>query len=245
MKDFFSGHASEYAAFRPGYPAALYNALLQQVAGRHHAWDVGCGNGQVARDLAPHFVQVTATDISAKQIQQAAPVDNLEYHVCPAEQTPFASNSFDLITVAQALHWFNIPTFFQEAQRVAKPGALVALWGYNLLKVDVYMDDLLQEFYVRMGPYWDAARKLVDDQYRSIGFPFAEVQMPPFSMTYRWTLDHFQGYLSTWSAVKQYIHVHGQNPVDELAGALVPYWVGPREVVFPIFLRAGRIEKSV
>jgi hypothetical protein len=129
---------------------------------------------------------------------------------------------------------------------VAKPGALVAVWGYNLLRVDDEVDEILNHFYTHVvGPYWDPARKLVDDQYQHIEFPFAELKLPPFFIPYEWTLAQLHGYITTWSAVQQYMRVQGNNPVDALAAALSPHWRGARQVVFPIFLRTGKVEKSV
>src|SRR4051812_20840253 len=98
MKDRFSKQASEYAAFRPTYPKALYDFVLSHVKTRHSAWDCATGNGQVARDLAPNFKEVFATDSSIEQIKNAVPADNIYYSVCHAEKTTFPDNTFDLVT---------------------------------------------------------------------------------------------------------------------------------------------------
>lgn len=244
-KDRFSQHSASYAAFRPTYPQALYNFLLHHVAERDRAWDVGCGNGQVAKDLAPHFRKVFATDISKKQLQNAVPLPNITYSVCPAEETPFPDHSFDLITVGQALHWFRLSAFFEEATRVAKPGALVAVWGYSLLSIDPTIDKEIRQFYTEViGPYWDAERKHVDEHYRNIAFPFEEVAPPSLSFSFQWTLEQTAGYLTTWSAVQKYIAQQGVNPVGELIEKIRPAWgEGARTVSFPLFLRAGHVKK--
>lgn len=245
-KDRFSQHSASYAAFRPSYPQALYDFLLANVSGRDRAWDVGCGNGQVAKDLAPFFRKVFATDISEKQVQNAVQLPNITYSVCPAEETPFPDHSFDLITVGQALHWFRLSAFFEEATRVAKPGALVAAWGYSLLSVGQPIDKEVNRFYTEViGPYWDAERKLVDQHYQHIAFPFEEVAAPPLSFSFAWTLEQTEGYLTTWSAVQKYIAQNNVNPVVDLIEKIRPHWGSkPRTVSFPLFLRVGRVHKK-
>ncbi len=245
MKDRFSNHASQYATFRPSYPKALYDFLLANINGRNVAWDVGCGNGQVAKDLAPHFEKVLATDISAKQIENAVHAPNIFYSVCPAGKSSFPSHTFDLITVGQALHWFNIPEFFSEAERVSKQGGLIAVWGYGLLKIGSSIDRHVDEFYTHIiGPYWDSERKLVDEQYQTIPFPFSELSAPKFQFSFSWSLEELHGYLTTWSSVQKYMRQHVANPVDDLIEKIRPVWgVGQRVVSFPLFLRVGKVKK--
>lgn len=244
MKDLFSQHAAGYAAFRPTYPEALYDFVLEHVKERHAAWDCGTGNGQVAGDLAKHFAKVFATDTSLKQLENAAPAPNIQYVQAPAESTAFPDNSFDLVTVGQAIHWFNIPAFCREAVRVAKPGAVMAVWGYGLLSVNEEIDRLIADFYRNIvGSYWDPERKLVDEHYRTIPFPFEEIPAPSFSFSFQWTPAALQGYLTTWSAVQKYINDRGVNPVHKLMEEIMPLWKGERmEVRFPLFLRCGRIK---
>ena len=243
MKDLFSQHASGYAAFRPTYPEALYDFVLKQVKERHTAWDCGTGNGQVARDLAKYFDKVFATDSSIKQLENAATADNIQYSLAPAEKTSFPDASFDLITVGQAIHWFNIAAFNCEAMRVAKPGGVIAVWGYSLLSVDPPINALIAHFYKNIvGAYWDPERKLVDEQYKTIPFPFDEIPSPEFSYSFQWSLPELQGYLRTWSAVQKYINHKGVNPVMKLVEEIQPLWKGERmEVRFQLFVRCGRI----
>jgi ubiquinone/menaquinone biosynthesis C-methylase UbiE len=246
VKDRFSNHASQYAAFRPSYPKELYDFLMINVKKRSSAWDVGCGNGQVAKDLATHFEKVFATDISSKQIENAVQVPNIFYSICPADKSPFPDSSFDLITVAQALHWFTIPEFFTEAERVSKPGGLIAVWGYGLLKIDSSIDPIVADFYTNViGPYWDAERKLVDQHYQTIPFPFQEFKAPTFQFSFSWSLEEFRGYLTTWSSVQKYLQQHATNPVDDVIEKIKPVWGVDRRVVsFPLFLRIGKVKKS-
>ncbi len=245
-KDNFSRQAGDYARFRPLYPDALYDFLLSLTPAREAAWDAGTGNGQVAAQLAGAFKHVYATDISARQLEKAPPRDNVTYRVCRAESTGFPDDSFNLVTVAQALHWFDFGPFYAEVTRVARPGAVLAAWGYNLLRIEPAVDALVQELYRDVvGPYWDAERRHVEASYASIPFPFPELPAPPLRMTTHWQREGLLGYLNTWSAVQGYLKANGANPVEDLRPRLEALWPGDetRAVQFPLFLRVGRVEK--
>ncbi|QDK81350.1 class I SAM-dependent methyltransferase [Spirosoma sp. KCTC 42546] len=241
--DRFSGHADLYAQYRIDYPSELYDFVLPLVANRQTAWDCATGNGQVAGALAALFEQVEATDISETQLILAIKKSNINYQLSPAEQTPFGNYTFDLITVAQALHWFDVNAFHEEVRRVAKPGAVLAEWGYGLVQLGPDLDSIMLNFYRnRIGPYWDPQRKYIDDAYATLPFPFADVQRATFTARRTWSLERFLNYLRTWSAVRQYIHENEEDPVKWLGEELKPLWGdGEREVCFPIFLRMGRV----
>lgn len=241
-KDRFSGHASKYAAFRPRYPEALYDFLFMQVKGFDLAWDAGTGNGQAAEVLAKRFKNVLATDISLKQLEQAVKVPNIRYEVA-GETTTLPDHSVDLVTVAQAIHWLDRQKFYAEVRRVAKPGAVVAVWVYGLLKISDKIDPILKDFYTKVvGPYWDPERKIIDNELRTIEFPFDELNVHPFAMTFSWTLAELEGYLSTWSAVQKFIEANGSDPVpglrEEIRKAVKSEKI---EIRFPMALRVGII----
>jgi SAM-dependent methyltransferase len=243
LKDRFSQHASEYAAFRPNYPPALYDFILLHTTGRDVAWDCACGNGQVALDLAPHFRKVEATDISQKQLDNAFRAPNIHYSIATAEQTEFSDKTFDLITVGQAIHWFQQANFFKEVSRVGKHGATIAYWGYALFRVSPAIDKIVDEFYGNViGPYWDPERKMIDDHYQTIDFPFERIPSPALDFSFLWTLQALEGYITTWSAVQKYIAHRAHNPVPELISALGPLWSGGEcKVTFPLFVAVATI----
>jgi ubiquinone/menaquinone biosynthesis C-methylase UbiE len=242
LKDLFSEHSKLYSQFRPTYPKELYEFIFSHVNEFDTAWDCGTGNGQSARVLSATFKKVLATDISANQIEQAYKAENIYYSVC-GERTPFAETSFDLITVAQAIHWFNREDFYEEVNRVAKPNAILAVWGYSLLTIKSEIDLHLQDFYKNIvGTYWDKERNLIDEQYKSILFPFEEIATPAFKFSFDWTLEQLAGYLTTWSAVRKYIQVNGINPVENLIERITPLWEGDsKRITFPLFVRLGRV----
>ena len=242
-KDLFSSHAAQYATFRPTYPQALYDFIFAQVNAFGLAWDAGTGNGQVARDLSPHFASVWGTDLSQGQLHNAYRAHNIHYAQA-AETTALPANAVDLICVAQAIHWFDRPAFYAEVRRVAKPDATIAVWGYGLLRIASPIDQLIDDFYVhRIGQYWDRERKLIDEHYQHIDFPFREITSPSFSISATWTLAQLQGYLTTWSAVQKFIHQHQSDPVPPLIEQIKPLWRhNELEISFPLFLRLGKID---
>jgi SAM-dependent methyltransferase len=241
-KDLFSRHASQYAAFRPTYPKELYEFIFSRITNFDSAWDAGTGNGQVARDLSKKFKKVFATDISDKQIENAARAENIFYSVA-GEITSFPVDSFDLICVAQAIHWFDRDKFYAEVKRVAKPEALIAIWGYGLLSINAEIDISINEFYKSVvGPYWDKERRLIDGQYKTISFPFQEIEAPEFEFSFQWTLPELQGYLTTWSAVQKFMKTNGNNPVNELMRKIKFHWRTEKmQIRFPLFTRFGKI----
>ena len=200
----------------------------------------------MARHLATRFARVFATDISAQQLAHAHPANNIHYSVAPAEKTDFGANQFDLITVAQALHWFDMPLFYDEAKRTARNGGLLAVWGYSLLSIDHMIDPFLEDFYHnKVGRYWDPARKLVENRYADIPFPFRQIVCPQFLIRVRWTLDQCCGYLSSWSATQKYIRENKSDPVRDFPDHIANMWKAEevKEVTFPVFMKLGRIEK--
>ena len=248
FKDHFSGHAADYARFRPGYPAALFLYLASLAPEHKRAWDCATGNGQAARGLANHFRYVVATDASAEQIKNAEEHERVEYRVAAAEKSGLDAGSIDLVTVAQALHWFDIPAFFREVQRVLKPNGIVAVWAYNLLSVSPPIDRLIMEFYEETtGPFWPPERTIVESGYREVEFPFAELTPPSFELETRWTLHQVLGYLRTWSATQKFVAARGFDPVILLGQEIAPFWKDadePRMIHWPLSLRVGRKSSS-
>jgi SAM-dependent methyltransferase len=246
MKDLFSKQAGIYAKYRPGYPEDLINYILSFVKEKKYAWDVATGNGQAAKLLAPHFEKVFATDISEKQIGQAAPAPNVEYRPGPAEKSDFPNDRFDLITVAQAYHWFQFKDFEKEAIRVSKSGGIIAIWGYGLIITDSEMlNQSIQYFYTAVvGKYWDPERKYLDESYRTVPFPFQALPSKQFSITVYWSREDLLGYLNTWSSVQHYIEANQKNPVDEFNKELPGIWHdgSKKSFSFPLFLRIGAIK---
>lgn len=243
----FTKQADFYKKYRPSYPEALLTDILALTKGHDCCWDCGTGNGQVAIMLAKHFRTVEATDISKNQLAKAVKVPNIRYSEQRAESTDFRENTFDLITVAQAAHWFDMDTFNQEFKRVAKPQALVALWGYDLVRVDTDIDVLMQHFYSEIvGPFWRPERQHIDREYRSIRFDFPEVTLPGiYAIEAQWELKTMEGYLNSWSSVQNYKEAHGENPVDNLMEQMKSHWGQGKikKVRFPIFTKIGRVVK--
>ncbi len=242
--DHFSGHAADYARYRPGYPAALFAFLADCCAHHEHAWDCGTGNGQAARALAAHFQQVTATDASAPQLAHATPHERVTYQVAAAEQSPLPDHSADLITVAQALHWFDLDAFYAEVRRVAKPDGVLAVWTYSLLTVTPAVDAAVQRYYDFLDDYWPPERRHVEARYESLPFPFEPLETPTFAHEAAWTFRDLLGYLGTWSAAKRYQQAHAHDPVLPFREALATAWgdaAQTQAVRWELALRVGRV----
>ncbi len=246
FQDHFSSVARRYADFRPGYPTALFDFLAGLVPPSAVVWDCACGSGQATADLARRFSRVMATDASAEQIGAARAIPNVDFRVAPAEQSGLPEKSAHLITVAQALHWFDLTRFYAEARRVLQAGGWLAAWAYGVNHLDdPRVETVVQDFYAdTLGPYWPPERKLVEDGYRTLPFPFSEATPPPLHMQEHWTLDQLLGYFSSWSATQRFIEATGRNPLDPLREALGSVWgdsAQPRRITWPLAMRLGRI----
>ena len=226
FKDHFSNHAEDYAKYRPSYPDELFMFILDHVSERNHAWDCATGNGQAALKLADHFNKITATDASSAQIESAKPHPRITYRVASAENSGLEEASADLITVAQALHWFNFDPFYEEVRRVAKEKCVLATWSYGLLEFGHdKIDEIIHDFYNNIvGPYWPPERKYTDEKYETIPFPFQKIKTPQFTMPIEYSGYHLINYLNTWSAVKNYQKERHADPLPGLQKKLLEYW---------------------
>ncbi len=247
FKDHFSGHANSYAKARPGYPAELFGWLASLCDERALAWDCATGSGQAASMLAKDFAAVIATDASAAQIENAVHAANITYRVAPAERSALESASVDLVTVAQALHWFDIDAFYAEVRRVLKPGGVIAAWGYHLTRVSAHIDRAIEMFDAEIiGPYWPPERRHIDARYGDLDFPFARIEAPELAMHLAWNRRQFLDYIGTWSAVQRYRQAKGHDPLVWLENEIAAYWREDdvRDVSWPIFFLAGRNGQS-
>lgn len=245
FKDLFSGHANLYVQARPHYPDALFDWIAATAPHTGRVWDAGCGNGQASVALARRFDHVIATDPSAQQLANATPDPRVEYRNEAAEHTGLDAHSVDAVTVAQALHWFDLAAFVAEVQRVTKPGALFAAWCYANCSVDAGVDAVIAHLYdAVLGPYWSPERALVDAGYASLTLPFAPVSTPPFELRVDWNLAQLLAYLTSWSSTQKYIKANGSDPVAAVAPRLQQAWGDPatvRPVRWTLGLRAGRV----
>jgi len=245
--DHFSTVSAAYSAFRPRYPRELFE-FLAGVAPRHRfAWDCGAGTGQATVDLAEYFDRVIGTDVSAEQIARAPKHEKITWLVSPAEATPLASGSIDLIAVAQALHWFDHMRFNAEARRVGAPDAVIAAWTYGAPRMDGDVGEVLRRaMFDTLGPYWPRERRHVYDEYRSIPFPFERIATPVLSLEEDWRAAQVSGYMRTWSATTQYRAAHNEDPIVAIERELAAAWGDPatlQRITWPLIIVAGRVSE--
>jgi len=242
MKDNFSTQAATYAQFRPRYTENIFKPINDECVEKNTVWDCATGNGQAAVILAQHFKKVFATDISQKQIDNAMPADNISFSVASAENANFDKNSFDLIVVAQAVHWFNFEKFYDNANQFLKKDGIIALVGYGVHSVNAEIDFIVNNFYEEtIGPYWDTERRHIERHYTTIPFPFDEIKIPETQMPFDISFEAFIGYLNSWSAVQHFKNKNNYNPVELIEKPLKNIWGdGLRQINFPVFYRVGK-----
>ncbi len=241
--NWFSQGGNNYANFRPQYPKDLIDYLLSLVSNKNVLLDVGCGNGQISKMMTPYFKTTLGLDSSLNQLLNAITFD--AFYVCAnAEQLPIKSASTDLIVVAQAAHWFNLDSFYQEVNRVLLKNGILALVSYGEIILDSDLNLYFSKFYYQdIYKYWPPQRRLVDSGYADIAFPFDDLDYPKIEINYYWDLNQFLGYILTWSAIKnmaQQGHIH---LFDTFARNLAAIWGPPeskRLISWPINMRVGR-----
>jgi SAM-dependent methyltransferase len=244
FSDHFSGHADLYKSYRPGYPAALFEAIAEHSPATEAAWDCACGNGQASIGLAEKFDVVHATDASARQIEGAEPHPRIRYSVAPAEDSGLAGHSVDAVLVAQALHWFDIERFYDEVERVVRPGGLFVAVGYAGHVIAPEIDAITLHLSVDvLGRYWPWDSRHLETRYSDIPKRFPAVDMPDLTITVDWTLDRLMGYFSSWSALQRYRQETGNDPLPEIRAEMAKVWGDPAEphrVTWPLVIMAGR-----
>ena len=245
FKDNFSSQSANYVAYRPSYPEKLFRFLAGECPQCKLAWDAGTGNGQAAQKLSLHFEEVYATDASSTQIFNAVPKPNITYAVSNEQAPALKRRSVNLITVAQALHWFDTEVFYAEAERVLKKHGLIACWSYKLFRINTEIDREVDRFYSEtLGKYWDPERRLVETGYRTLSFPFREMKYPRFEMKATWNFESMIGILGSWSAVANFKKREGYDPVIDITERLRAVWGDAektREVCWPLSMRVGRV----
>ncbi len=242
--DLFSVQADDYAKFRPTYPDTLFNFLASVSPGREVVWDCATGSGQAALSLTKYFNKIIGTDISQALIDKAEKHQKITYRVTPAESTGLEDQSVDLVTVAQALHWFEYDKFFPEVQRVLKKGGIFAAWGYTHLTTDAPVQKLTDYIHNDLlKDYWAPQIGILTDRYRKIPFPFEPVQPPGFSINQALTFDQLIGYMVSWSATQKYLKEKGEDELQRVFGEIKQAWgdlTQMKPVRWEIFMRVGR-----
>ncbi|HEX2580614.1 MAG TPA: class I SAM-dependent methyltransferase [Dongiaceae bacterium] len=247
FKDHFSSVASAYARHRPDYPPELAAYFAEIAPRRGLAWDCGCGSGQFSRLLADHFAHVIATDPSAEQLSAAPRHPRIDYRQEKAERTSLPDHAVDIITVAQAAHWFALEDFYAEVRRVAAPGAILALITYASLETgDSELDRIINDFYdgVLGTTFWPPERRHIEAGYRTLAFPFAEIAAPPFSIVHEWSVADVLGYIETWSAVSNLKKAGRGKDFEDFSIRLAAHWAkgaARRRVRWPLAMRVGRV----
>jgi len=248
---YFREQAKLYAEYRPDYPAALFDFIASLALTKKLAWDCATGNGQAAVGLAEHFARVIATDASAEQISHARPHPRIEYRVAAAEQSGLPDACADVVTITQALHWLDFERFYAEVRRVLAPRGAIVATVYadpvlNDANADPELNSIVQHYNkVIVGPCWPPERKIVDDRYATIPFPFEELPAPQLTLERNWNLAELAGYLRSWSATVRYAKQHGRDPVEHFENEMRTKWGDPQQprlIRWPFVIRAGRVK---
>jgi ubiquinone/menaquinone biosynthesis C-methylase UbiE len=245
FKDYFSKQAELYAKYRPKYPQKLFEYLSSITEHHQRAWDTATGNGQAAIGLAPYFDKIIATDASRSQIEHAEKHPKVTYSVAKAEQSNLPSCSVDLIVAATAIHWFDLPAFYDEVRRILKPGGVFAAWQYSTPLFTEQVDEVVKYWYTQIiGKYVAPEISKAFDFENKIEFPFQRIQTPNFDFELNWNLDDLVNFLLTWSCTQSYINENNSNPIDIVIDDLRKAWGNENHRKmsrWKLYLKAGKV----
>jgi ubiquinone/menaquinone biosynthesis C-methylase UbiE len=244
FQDHFSRQSAVYLKGRPTYPDELFEYLARLAPSHRLCWDCATGNGQAAISLSRYFEKVIATDGSEKQISNAIQKDNIEYRVATAESSGLQDRSVDLITVATAAHWFNLDTFYAEAQRVAAKNGILAIWTYSEAVIEPAIDKLMEWFmYDLLANYWPDGRWYVRNKYETLAFPFEPIKTPPFFCKMDWNKEQWLDYVKSWSAYDNYVAKTNNNPLPLLLPGLNHLWNDAeiKKITWTLHLKCTRL----
>lgn len=245
FKDLFSNQAREYSLHRPKYPDELFEFLNSNVICHDKAWDCATGNGQAALGLTPYFNEIIATDGSPSQIKHAAIHPKIQYKIALAESSGLEDSSIDLLTVATAIHWFNLDKFYPEVRRILKPGSVIAAWVYSDSCINEEIDRIVKNYSQNIvGSFWSLENKKAEQFEENIEFPFTRISTPSFSLIEQRTLKDYLNYLFTWSATQAYQKSNAKNPLDLIAEDLSNAWGDEnikRDVRWDLRIKVGRV----
>ena len=246
MTEYFNVRSNDYKKYRPVYPKGLFDFLADTAPANDLAWDCGCGTGQATAALSDYFDKVIGTDVSKGQIKNAIKKPNIIYKVTSEKNSELKNKSVDLVTCAQSLHWLDLNKFYKEVKRVLKPDGIIAVWTYNLFRINKEIDGLIDKLYFDIiYSYWPEQRKHVETGYKELEFPFTKMSTPQFSMEAEWSLDQLIGYLNTWTGVQNYIEFEAFNPLEFIEKELQTIWKKnkskKKKIVWPLTLKVGKI----
>jgi len=246
--DNFSSQSKQYSCSRPTYPESLFEFLFKVTPQNNLAWDCATGNGQAAIGLGKYFKKVIASDASKNQIQHAFKRKNIEYKIFQAENAELENDSVDIVTVAQAVHWFDFDKFYSNVKRVGKKDGIIAVWSYDMHRISPQLDKITERLDIEgeiLGSYWDKEAKYVKEKYETIAFPFKEISVPVFKTTLQWNLLQLWDYMKTWSSVKKYYSKNKLDPLDLIKPEIKALWANEldkKKVTWYINIRAGIIK---
>ncbi|CAK9184024.1 unnamed protein product [Ilex paraguariensis] len=260
MADLYLKQGKQYSGSRPSYPEELFQFIASKTPTHDLAWDVGTGNGQAAKSLARIYKNVIATDTSQKQLEFAAKLPNIHYLCTPPTMSTEELHcdiarqaTVDVVTIGQAIHWFDLPTFYHQVKLVLKrPHGVIAAWCYTVPQVNGRVDAVFRQFYfLDSKPYWHQGRNLLYEKYETIDFPFEEVDgvdhTGPFEFKTERVMD-FNDYImyaksgsAYQTALEKGVELLSSDVIKEFQSAWNEDGNAQKVVKFPVYLRIGRV----
>jgi SAM-dependent methyltransferase len=200
----FGETAGSYQAARPEWPAFTVRWLTGTDEGGPldgrgplRVLDLGAGTGKLTAVLVAAGHDVVAVDSSGGMLDVLrAALPGVEVHLAPAERLPVADAGVDVVTVAQAWHWFDAPAAAQECARVLRPGGVLGI-GWHVRDDEV---EWVRELDALVGRQAEATASRWD-VHLDLPEPFGPLQRALFAYRQRLTVDDVKALAASWSYI--------------------------------------------
>lgn len=226
-KVIFDGLSDDYDRYRPHYAEASLQGLLAYAGEVSAALDLGCGTGiltRALRGLLPRAM-IAGADPGNDMLAQAAKAGpaSIAWLACRAEQIPLADASLDLVTVAQAAHWFDRPVFYDACARALRPGGTLAVLYNNRLR-GTPVAEAHEALLLELSPGYTREYRDFDVTAELHALPAAhDVTEQRETWTWSRSFDEFIGYVRSTSHYKVACRHHSEaEVVARYAEALGP-----------------------
>lgn len=240
MCSFFqtAAHAKIYAKYRPTPPHAFVEKALdflktKLTSNLRLGVDIGCGPGTSTAVLAPHFEHMRGYDISVSQIREAKvnnKFPNVSFIVAAAENIPEGKESVDLITVMEAVHWFDLKAFYKEVTRVLVPNGVLAIYGYRIptpvSKNQARMDSIIEnEVYMAVTKLYGSPKAMLcQEMYRDVPPIFEDHVRYSMEDVKRTTVADYGNFFRTLSSYQRFLKkspTEAEDLIDKLTYLLM------------------------
>lgn len=172
----FGAAAEAYSTFRPDYSSEIFDRILGAIPQdrRGLAIDLGAGTGRATRVLLDHFAHVIAVEPDPLMVVKLRAIAlRADVHAVKAEDFAHEPETVDLVNIATALHWMDVPCVMELVTRWLRPGGILAVYGSDFPRTPKPVHAIIREEFAK---HWDQFRH---ERLRRKEFPHSIIRAAP------------------------------------------------------------------